>query len=270
MSVAGPAKPITISNNGGEFLNVTNIAVIGEFSETNNCQLSIPPNGSCTIEASLNPTEGFFERGTIDISSNATLVPAVVQLTGTGQDFMFEGGAFSVTAKQGKTAKQTFTLKSQNGFDETVTMSCSGMPINSSCVIVPQSFKLDGSQTVKVLLETTAPSSSGFFGSWKITPWRLELLNVVLCAIGCLFLWGVMWRGEAFRGRRAVVSCVLVGIFGLTLLACGGSGGSGGNGSSGSGGSGSPGTPIGAYVIIVTAKSVGTLSHGAEFTLNVQ
>ncbi len=221
VTVTGPAKPITISNNGSEFLNVTNIAVNGDFSETDNCGLSIAPNGSCTIEASLKPTAGFLEKGSIDISSNATLVPAVVQLSGTGQDFAFEGGAFSVTVKPGKTATEPFTLQSQNGFDEPVTMSCSRLPLNSTCTVVPKSFELDGSQTVKVLIDTTAPSSSGLPGSWKITPWKPGLLSLAFCLGGCVLLWGMMWRGRDFRGRRAVVSAVLAGVFGLTLLACG-------------------------------------------------
>jgi hypothetical protein len=78
------SQPVTLTNIAAASLNITNIAASGNFSQTNNCGSSVPPNGQCTINVSFAPHVRGTLTGAVTIADNAPTSPQTVPLTGVG------------------------------------------------------------------------------------------------------------------------------------------------------------------------------------------
>ncbi len=76
------ARTITVLSNGSGPLQVSNVAVTGPFSQTNNCSGPMTPAASCTIQVSFVPTLVGAVTGSIAITDNAGT--QTVTLSGTG------------------------------------------------------------------------------------------------------------------------------------------------------------------------------------------
>jgi hypothetical protein len=82
------AQRLLLENSGTAILSVPTIAVSGldrnDFSESNTCNSSIQPGGSCTISVAYTPSHAGNSTATLSISSsNATNSPQSVALNGT-------------------------------------------------------------------------------------------------------------------------------------------------------------------------------------------
>jgi hypothetical protein len=172
-------------------------------------------------------------------------------------DFGIAPANISVNATQGSSATNTLTITGQTGYNSTInfsSVSCTGLPLLSSCSFSPVS--VTGSGTTVVSIQTKAATSAalvypGFHNSWRG-------MGMMFAAIALL---GVPRR--RYRSARLLSLLAMGLVFGLT--GCGG--GSGGGG----GGGGSPGTPKGSYPITVTATTADqVVSHTVSFTLVVQ
>lgn len=81
------AQPVTLSSNGTATLTIASITTGADFSQTNNCNGSVAPNGSCTLNDSFAPTTNGARTGTLTITDNSNGVNGstqTVSLTGTG------------------------------------------------------------------------------------------------------------------------------------------------------------------------------------------
>jgi hypothetical protein len=78
------ATDVTITNTGSEILVVTDVAISGEFSQTNTCQPQngIPAGQGCTVSVRFTPFAGGPRSGKVTISSNSGI--ATVDLSGNG------------------------------------------------------------------------------------------------------------------------------------------------------------------------------------------
>jgi hypothetical protein len=246
-SVSAP-QTITVTNVGNAALAVSAVTVSGSFSQTNNCGSGIVANASCTIQATFAPTVFGASTGEISISSNATLLPEVVQLLGTGQDFVFGGTPGSATVSAGQSAAVSLTLGPEGGFAQQVSFSCTGAPPGSSCTVSPSTVTLDGTDTATATMtvRTTAKSAAFLPGGPGASSGAMLalLLGLLACSV----------RAKTRNAPR--FAFVVVIILGSLLIACGG----GGGGTS---------TPGGTYNVVVTASSGGSLSHSLEFSLTV-
>ncbi len=249
-SVSTP-QTITVTNVGTAPLSVSAITASGGFSQSNNCGSAIAVNSSCSIQATFAPTFYASIAGTISIASNATLFPEVVQLSGTGQDFIFEGTPGIATVSPGQSAAVSLSLEPEGGFAQQVSLSCSGAPPGSTCTVSPSTVTLNGTATVNATatIITTGPSSAFRFPGYTAPIdglLCLSLLGLFLGAVGAKNRWAI---------RTAVATILVLGLF---TGACGGGGGGGGGTT----------TPGGSYNIIITAAS-GSDSHSLEFSLTV-
>jgi uncharacterized repeat protein (TIGR03803 family) len=87
VGTTSPPQTVTLSNTGSASLSVNSIAVAGDFAETDNCDVSVPAKGSCTINVTFTPTQTLTRTGTLTITDNSNGVPGsqqTVSLTGTG------------------------------------------------------------------------------------------------------------------------------------------------------------------------------------------
>jgi hypothetical protein len=171
-----------------------------------------------------------------------------------------------VTVAPGQTANYTVNVVPGAGFNQTVSLTCSGAPAQSTCTVSPSSVPLNGKPaltTVSVIttantMGLTQPMDarpmSGTFGLW------LKPSGILgLCVLATL-----RGRGRA-RNLQLVCRVALVCLLsiGITMSACGGGGSSSGDG----------GTQAGTYNLTVTGTFTSgstNLIHKTNLTLVVQ
>jgi len=78
------SETATLTNNLTVPLNISNIAVSGEFLQTNNCTSPISAGTSCTFTITFRPTASGLLSGTITMTDNATNSPQILNLAGNG------------------------------------------------------------------------------------------------------------------------------------------------------------------------------------------
>ncbi|MFZ0805263.1 MAG: SBBP repeat-containing protein [Candidatus Sulfotelmatobacter sp.] len=247
-SVSAP-QTITVTNVGNAALTISAVTTSGSFSQTNNCGAGMAVNASCTIQATFAPSVFGANTGDISVASNATLFPEVVQLSGTGQDFIFGGTPGGATVSPGQQATVSLSLAPEGGFAQQISFSCTGTPPGARCSVSPSSVTLDGtdSATATMTITTTASGAA--------VPPAGPALPGALLALPVLGLLACLFRLKTISAPR--VAFVSLVVLGSLLIACGGSGGGGTS------------TPGGTYNIVVTATSGASLSHGLEFALTV-
>ncbi len=169
----------------------------------------------------------------------------------------------SATISPGQKAQFTFTVAPVAGFNQTISLTCSGAPSTASCAASPSSLTLDGSHPASATFTvTTQAPSMALLLPLRLAPWL---------AAG---IFGFLLPAKPHPARRrsqrfwGLLAMALV----LGLLACGGGGGSSGGSNNGPGtptGSTNPGTPAGSYTLTLTATS-GSTSQSTPVTVVVK
>ncbi|MGH9432633.1 MAG: choice-of-anchor D domain-containing protein [Terriglobia bacterium] len=261
------AQAVRLANSSPNATTITSINASGDFSETNNCGASLAAGANCAIQVSFKPTAGGSRSGTLTVADSAPGSPQAISLTGAGQDFSIQAAAnssTSATVAAGQTATYTLSLSPQGGFNQPISVSCSGAPAESVCAVSPASPTLSGNAptSVTVTVSTTASSAiPPLPGPLNSPPWsRL--------ALGALILLLILVRKSVFaastrRGPKAIAGSlgllllmIAVGLAAAFATSCGGSSGA----TSGNPANSNPGTPVGSYSLTVTARySSGTI-----------
>jgi subtilase family serine protease len=86
--VTSAAKNVTLTNSGGSTLNISNIAVSGEFAQVTSskpCGSTLAAGKNCIIKVTFTPEQLGALTGSITISDNAANNPQIVPLSGTGE-----------------------------------------------------------------------------------------------------------------------------------------------------------------------------------------
>jgi hypothetical protein len=186
---------------------------------------------------------------------------------GGSPDFGIVLAQSSVPLTYGTAATGTdgITISSSNGFNQAVTLSCSGAPEHASCSVNPTSVtpSTGGSGSATVSISTDVDSSVAA----NSRPSSHGLGAIALSLGGGAFLaFTFFYIGTARRSTRLGIFFCLVVCCGL--VSCGGSSSNNGSGGSGTNTSGNN-TPKGTYTIIVTATA-GSITHSSNFSLTVQ
>jgi hypothetical protein len=88
VGVVSAPQNVTLSNPSASPLTVSSIAIGGftpqDFTQTNNCGMSVPAGGSCSINVRFAPLVVGSLAATLAIADNALASPQTVSLTGTG------------------------------------------------------------------------------------------------------------------------------------------------------------------------------------------
>jgi hypothetical protein len=177
-------------------------------------------------------------------------------------DFTFSGTPSTATVTAGQTANYSLTLTPLNGFNQQISLTCSGAPLNSTCSVSPPTLTLDGVHTGNPKAAVvTSPRSASMLGPGVGGNVLKQARNLKFALSASFALFGLCFAGSVSRGRsrtRILSTAVLLVLGSLLLVSCGSRGSSGGDG----------GTPAGTYTIKVVATS-GNLSHSENFTLTV-
>lgn len=83
LGVASPAYVLNLNNTRPSTLNISKVAVTGDFAVAGNCS-KIPPNRNCNVNVTFTPTQTGPRTGTLTFFDNDASSPQVVNLWGTG------------------------------------------------------------------------------------------------------------------------------------------------------------------------------------------
>jgi hypothetical protein len=251
-------QSVTLSTNGGGPVSFTRINTTGDFIEQNTCGLTLATGAQCTISVIFHPTAAGARTGTVVLTDDGVGSPQTISLTGNGIAGFFIASQTtnpSITVTAGQSGSTQLSLGSSLGFTGSVSLSCSGMPANSTCTVSPSSVQLAANGTTPITISvTTAARATAVLPPQGGAPWpgSFTVLAASLLAL-------VLSTFSAGRSRKVVFAGAT--LLALALAGCGGGGGS----------SAPPpvvGTPSGVFTITVTGTS-GTITQSQAVTLNV-
>lgn len=80
--------PLTLTNTGTAPLNLSTPVFTGtnaaDYTQTNTCVAAVAPGASCTLSVQFSPSASGTRAASLQIGSNASSIPAVLALTGSG------------------------------------------------------------------------------------------------------------------------------------------------------------------------------------------
>jgi hypothetical protein len=170
-------------------------------------------------------------------------------------DFQVSVNPTTLTIVAGQTGTATFTVTPVNGFNSSVTFSCSGLPSEAACNFSPSPVTPNGSAVSSTLTVTTTAKSALLGEPGRISPRPIY----AFACIALTMLFGVV-AGRRQRPRALQFLCLfLLLTMAAALASCTG------------GKSGNPGTPPGTDNISVTAgtSGAGAVSHSATLTITI-
>jgi len=275
-------QTVTVTNTGSGADTINNIAATPStnFAETDTCPRSpggLAASATCTVTVTFTPTAGGQYNGSLQIADTSAGSPHTASLSGMGSDFAVSVTPASSTTAAGDSSTFTIQLTPSGGFNQQITLSCSGLPQLSACSFSPAStVTLDGTNPATLTMNVTTTASSTLapvdlnrhppdFWKFHLPPiavlhsaGEVWLLVMWFLAIATIVGWHALARRRASMGFAVAVLALLIA-GSAALSACGGGGGTV---------LPRPGTPVGTYSITITGAS-GTLSHTTTVTLTV-
>jgi len=268
ITTTSAGQPVTLMNAGNVALPISNISASGDFAVSTSgttCALAsdLPAGASCTIGMTFTPTVSGPRTGTLTITTSPQAGPLSAALSGTGTDFSISSDPTSATVTAGNKATYTLSITPISGFNQTVALSCTGAPAQSTCTVSPASVALNGSAVANATVSVTTAGGSVMM-TGNLSPLTDDHHPTTpVSAIYLVPLIGVAWivrrRVSTIRAfSLGIVLCLASG-----LVGCGGGSSGGGGGSK---------TPPGTYTLSVTGTFTGgqgTLNHAVSFKLTV-
>jgi subtilase family serine protease len=226
---------VSLSDNGSALGTATVSAGSATFSTT-----ALPP-GTNSVTATYN--------GTFATSSSSA-----VAVTVTPPTYTLSTNVATVAVVAGASAQATLTITPGNNFPQSITLSCTGLPSESSCIFSPTSVAPNGAAVTDSLsIKTTAPVA-------RLNP-PFERGGGIFYALLLPGLLGIFVSGgskRAVRRMRLLSLMIVLGFSTLWLGACGNSSATK-----------DPGTPKGTSAVVVTATTSGANPVTKTVTINL-
>lgn len=84
VNVSSSPHEVLVINSGTASLNVSDVTVTGEFTQTDDCDTPVDPDDSCGIDITFTPTAVGATTGQVTITDDAADSPQTIALQGTG------------------------------------------------------------------------------------------------------------------------------------------------------------------------------------------
>ena len=84
VSTTTPARIVSLTNVGADALSLINVAISGDFAQTNTCGTSLASGATCSVLVTFTPTATGSRTGALTLVDDAPGAPHNVSLTGTG------------------------------------------------------------------------------------------------------------------------------------------------------------------------------------------
>jgi hypothetical protein len=158
LTTTSAAKTVTLTNTGTGSLTINTIGISGDFAQTNTCGALPAPlaaGANCVISVTFAPTAVGARTGTLTVTDTAGGSPHTAPLTGTGWDFTLTAPA-TVTVKKGTTGSFNVTITPLGGFNQAVTITCTGATMPVTCTPVSPVTPTDGVTPVNSAVSISA------------------------------------------------------------------------------------------------------------------
>jgi hypothetical protein len=226
LAVTAPTFPSNVFSFLASLQGVSNPSA-NFIYRVNGAVLAVLPAGKPATFAV--PTPGITFTASAEYQGDAALQPSITStsfvLNPPGPEFTLTSSASTLTAKAGQSPIYNITLTPFNGFAETTTFSCSGLPAGAACTFNPPSITTDSTQrslgTALTLSTTAAAVAVPHRPGANSPPAALLMFAVLLC--GLLWMAALAPRGARTKFMIGASTAVLV----LVLFAGCGGGGSG-------------------------------------------
>jgi hypothetical protein len=159
--------------------------------------------------------------GNANFAPSTSPVRPLDSVTSALPDYTITPSATTLTIKTGQYGTIGFTLTPENGFNQIVSYSCSGLPLATTCTFTPQQVTPDGKNTplgTTMNIQTTAITG----GTAQVAPSPMfgnhPFYAIVLP--GVLVLAGLGAARKRLPGLRMLSLAVLFAVSGLGLGAC--------------------------------------------------
>jgi hypothetical protein len=122
---------VTLTNTGTATLNISNVAITGDFAvQSNTCGTQVLAGNNCAITVGFTPTAKGSRKGILQLTDNAPNNPQEVTLTGTGTSIALSPTALSFGSEPvgQSTAPQTVTISNVS----TASVNLTGFTIGGS------------------------------------------------------------------------------------------------------------------------------------------
>jgi len=280
LNSSSSAQQLTLTNTGAANLVISTAAVSGtnaaDFAKSaDTCTgATVLPNGTCSVTVTFNPTAEGARTATLTFTDTAANSPQTVALSGTGADFSLaaaSGSSTSATVAPGQSATYTLSLAGLGGFNQSVSLTCTGAPSQATCPILPNPLTVGSSATsATVTIYTTAPFTAPSASGPRSQPLPpvpplspglrgLGMLALILAAMA----WAIRRRRQpgVSQWRSTLVPLAAGLLLALALAGC-----------HSACTTTYAGTPAGTYTLTVTGTTgsgSSALSHSVTLTLTV-
>ena len=163
----GSPRSLTFSSTGGAELVVSSINITGanssEFAQTNTCgtaPVSMGPDAACNVTVTLTPSGYGTQTATLTFTDNASNNPQTVTLSGSGPYFTASASPNAIKVAQGAQGTLTISLTPVAKFNQTVTLTVSGCPANTTCTLAQGQVTMTGGSVSTDVLTIQAQSTA--------------------------------------------------------------------------------------------------------------